>query len=166
VDHQGRQEEGIVTLAGFPRVRRGTIAPMVAALFALSGPATPSMVPLPKRSGAWKFLFHGVRSARTRPALRPRAGLPGKNPQWNLWQWASPICANRHGWEGALGIFVSKISLFPSPFSSIEQHLGDAEKPHDDGHKPHTVPEGLNPVGQRGGGPQDGILFWPSASQD
>ncbi len=36
---------------GMPSVRVGTKAVMAAALFAASGPATPSMAPWPKRSG-------------------------------------------------------------------------------------------------------------------
>ncbi len=38
-------------LVGMPSVRRGTKPPAVAALFAVSGPATPSMAPCPNSSG-------------------------------------------------------------------------------------------------------------------
>ena len=41
----------ITTLGAIPRVRSGIMAPPVAALFAASGAATPSITPVPKRSG-------------------------------------------------------------------------------------------------------------------
>ena len=41
----------VVPEPGTPSVSRGTIAPPLAALFAVSGAATPSMTPVPKRSG-------------------------------------------------------------------------------------------------------------------
>ena len=41
----------MTALAGMPSVRSGMKAPPAAALLADSGPATPSMAPLPNRSG-------------------------------------------------------------------------------------------------------------------
>ena len=47
----------ITTFGGTPRVRSGMNAPPVAALLAASGAATPSMAPLPKRSGCVESRF-------------------------------------------------------------------------------------------------------------
>ena len=43
----------VVVLPGMPSARVGTIAPPTAALFAASGPATPSIAPLPN----WSLFF-------------------------------------------------------------------------------------------------------------
>ena len=42
---------------GMPRVNSGTMAPAVAELLAASGPATPSIAPLPNRSGSRESCF-------------------------------------------------------------------------------------------------------------
>ena len=47
----------MTALAGMPRVSRGMKAPPVAALLADSGPATPSMAPVPNFSGCLETLF-------------------------------------------------------------------------------------------------------------
>ncbi|MNC94656.1 hypothetical protein D3C83_115640 [compost metagenome] len=44
----------VTGLVGMPSAIIGTNAPVAAALFADSGPATPSMAPLPKRSGCFE----------------------------------------------------------------------------------------------------------------
>jgi hypothetical protein len=43
--------------AGMPRVKRGIIAPLDAALLAASGPATPAMWPVPNFSGVLESFF-------------------------------------------------------------------------------------------------------------
>ncbi len=43
----------VTGLVGIPSASIGTNAPVAAALFADSGPATPSIAPLPKRSGCF-----------------------------------------------------------------------------------------------------------------
>jgi hypothetical protein len=45
---------------GTPSVKSGTMAPVEAALLADSGPATPSIAPLPKRSGVLETRFSSV----------------------------------------------------------------------------------------------------------
>ena len=47
----------IVALAGMPSVSSGMKDDVAAALFAVSGPATPSSAPLPKRSGCLARFF-------------------------------------------------------------------------------------------------------------
>jgi hypothetical protein len=47
----------ITTLGGMPKVISGMKAPPAAALLAASGPATPSIAPLPKRSGVLDSFF-------------------------------------------------------------------------------------------------------------
>ena len=47
----------ITTLGGMPSVISGMNAPPAAALLAASGPATPSIAPLPKRSGVRDIFF-------------------------------------------------------------------------------------------------------------
>ncbi len=47
----------ITEFAGMPRVKSGIKAPPVAALFAASGPATPSMAPVPNFSGCLEIFF-------------------------------------------------------------------------------------------------------------
>ena len=47
----------MMTLGGMPRVISGMKAPPAAALLAASGPATPSMAPLPNRSGVRESFF-------------------------------------------------------------------------------------------------------------
>ena len=47
----------ITTLGGMPSVISGMKAPPAAALLAASGPATPSIAPLPKRSGVRDIFF-------------------------------------------------------------------------------------------------------------
>jgi hypothetical protein len=47
----------ITPLFGMPKVNRGMKAPAVAELLALSGPATPSIVPWPNRSGCFEIFF-------------------------------------------------------------------------------------------------------------
>jgi hypothetical protein len=46
----------VVALPGIPRARRGIIAPPVAALLAVSGAATPSIMPVPNFSGCFENL--------------------------------------------------------------------------------------------------------------
>ena len=47
----------VVALPGMPKASVGTIAPPVAALFAASAPAIPSIDPFPKSSGFFDHLF-------------------------------------------------------------------------------------------------------------
>ena len=47
----------VVPEPGTPSANIGTIAPAAAALFADSGPATPSIAPLPKRDGSFASFF-------------------------------------------------------------------------------------------------------------
>ncbi|MNC92772.1 hypothetical protein D3C83_92640 [compost metagenome] len=47
----------ITTLGGIPSVKSGMNAPPAAELLAASGPATPSIAPLPKRSGVFDTRF-------------------------------------------------------------------------------------------------------------
>ena len=47
----------VVAEPGMPSVSIGTIAPVAAALLADSGPATPSIAPLPNSSGCFETFF-------------------------------------------------------------------------------------------------------------
>jgi hypothetical protein len=47
----------IDTFGGIPKARSGTKLPPVAALLAVSGPATPSMAPCPNVSGSLEIFF-------------------------------------------------------------------------------------------------------------
>ena len=66
VDKKAPSSMAMTALAGIPRVRRGMKAPPVAALLAVSGPATPSIIPVPNFSGSGEFLFHRHRKQRKR----------------------------------------------------------------------------------------------------
>ena len=50
-------KSAMTTFGGMPSVISGMKAPPAAALLAASGPATPSMAPLPKRSGVRESFF-------------------------------------------------------------------------------------------------------------
>ena len=50
----------VVFEPGTPSANIGTIAPAEAALFADSGPATPSIAPLPKRDGSFATFFSAM----------------------------------------------------------------------------------------------------------
>ena len=46
--------------AGMPRVKSGISAPLAWALLAVSGPATPSIIPVPNRSGCLDTFFSAM----------------------------------------------------------------------------------------------------------
>ncbi len=50
----------VVPEPGMPKANIGTMFPETAALFADSGPATPSMAPWPKRSGVLETFFSTI----------------------------------------------------------------------------------------------------------
>ncbi len=67
----------ITTLGAMPRVSSGIIEPPVAALFAASGAATPSIIPVPKRSGC----FESRRSSAYEMKVGMIAPIPGRMPR-------------------------------------------------------------------------------------
>ncbi|SIG57181.1 Uncharacterised protein [Mycobacteroides abscessus subsp. abscessus] len=52
-----KRSSAVVADPGMPRLKRGTIAPPTPALFAASGPATPSIAPLPNSSFRFEIRF-------------------------------------------------------------------------------------------------------------
>src|SRR5919109_1629119 len=79
-----------VALVGRPSVSSGIIAPPAAALFAASGPATPSMAPLPN-SSLWRERRRSTLYDRKVGISAPPAGrLPMVNPS------ADPRSHGRH----------------------------------------------------------------------
>src|SRR3954468_7310672 len=64
---------------GMPSVKRGTSVPLKDALFAASGPATPSIAPSPhSRSGARRFSAANERKVGT--SAPPAGSAPNGNP--------------------------------------------------------------------------------------
>src|SRR5690606_36402013 len=73
-----------VAEVGMPSVSSGTRTPAAAALFAASGPATPSMAPLPNSSGLldrrFSRLYDRNVGISAPPAGRPPSGKPRSAP--------------------------------------------------------------------------------------
>src|SRR5688572_4829402 len=63
-----------------PRVSSGTKAAVAAALLAVSGPATPSMAPRPKRDGVLETLRSNVYEAIDERVPLPPGSTPRPNP--------------------------------------------------------------------------------------
>ena len=69
------------TFAGIPRENGGIRDPLVAALLAASGPATPSMVPLPNRSGCLESFFSIARERKVAVIAPARGDDPEKEAE-------------------------------------------------------------------------------------
>src|SRR5215510_5353420 len=65
---------------GIPSVRRGTSTPVAAALFAASGPATPSMAHLPNSSGCLVSFFSVAYERKVGISEPPAGMVPKGNP--------------------------------------------------------------------------------------
>ena len=65
---------------GIPRVRSGTSTPVAEALFAASGPATPSIAPLPNSSGCFVNFFSVAYERKVGISDPPAGMVPNGNP--------------------------------------------------------------------------------------
>ena len=65
---------------GTPSVSSGTIEPQVAALLAASGPATPSIMPVPNFSGVFEMRFSTVYDSMVAMVAPAPGNTPLKNP--------------------------------------------------------------------------------------
>ena len=73
--------KAVTALPGMPRVNKGIIPPDTAALLAASGPATPSIAPLPKRSGSLAIRRSSVYDTNEAVTGPPPGTSPRKNPK-------------------------------------------------------------------------------------
>src|SRR6186997_257698 len=65
---------------GIPKVNKGTRTPVAEALFAASGPATPSMAPLPNSSGCLESFFSTVYERKVGISAPPAGMVPNGKP--------------------------------------------------------------------------------------
>src|SRR5918995_2715094 len=90
---------------GMPSVKSGTSAPVTEALFAASGPATPSIAPLPNSSGCLVNLF-SVAYERNVGISAPPAGIEPKG---------KPIAVARN--QAGKDLFQSSFYIQSDPWS-------------------------------------------------
>src|SRR5262245_3134312 len=69
-----------VAEVGIPRVSNGTKTPVAAALFAASGPATPSIAPLPNSSGCLVSFFSVAYERKVGISAPPAGMVPNGKP--------------------------------------------------------------------------------------
>src|SRR5512135_1218350 len=71
----------VTMFVGIPSVRRGIKEAWAPALFADSGPATPSMIPVPNFSGYREHFFSTAYDAKDETRAPPPGRMPRKNPR-------------------------------------------------------------------------------------
>ncbi len=129
----------ITTLGGMPSVSSGMKAPPAAALLAASGPATPSMAPLPNAPGRFEMrLLDGV--GRERGDHRAAAGQHAEEEAQDRAAHDRPVArrSSPRGVGHRLPMRAETISRWML-LLEIGEDLGDAEQPHDDGHEADAV---------------------------
>ena len=127
--------------AGMPKVSMGMKEVCAAALLADSGPATPSIAPLPKRSGVFDLLFHGVRERGQDVAAARQDAEQGAEDgaAHHRRRDAAQVLAARHQAADLPHRHVAVVLVL-----EIAQDLGDAE--HADRER-----DEIEPVGERAG---------------
>ena len=125
---------------GMPSARNGIIAPPVAALFAASGPATPSMRPVPNSSGRFDRRFSIAYDTKVEMMCAAPGKMPMKKPTTEP-RGIGPAERRQSSRVGrsadSFGLMTSRMHLL----LDVHQDLRDAEQAHRDGQEADTVPE-------------------------
>ena len=135
----------ITTLGGMPSVSSGMKPPPAAALLAASGPATPSIAPLPNFSGVFETRFSmrvGQERGDHRAAARQHAEHEAEHRAARQRPGALlPVLRA----TAAGRVMRSREHLARELLLEVDEDLGDAEQAHDDRHQADAVDQ-LHPV--------------------